>query len=81
MTGKKASSLMTAIVCFSTLGAFAADREVEIKGMIGNVALEVTAETDSEGGFWPEKNRKEPKRTFRCVRQDRRAGPSLPLER
>ena len=43
MTGKKASSLMTAIVCFSTLGAFAADR------MIGNVALEVTAESSSPG--------------------------------
>ena len=32
MSGKKASSLMTVIVCICTIGAFAADREIEIEG-------------------------------------------------
>jgi len=32
MSGKKATTLMTVIVCMCTIGAFAADREIEIEG-------------------------------------------------
>jgi fructan beta-fructosidase len=48
MSGKKASSLMIVIVYICTIGAFAADREIEIEGKYLNFPVKEVAE--SKGG-------------------------------
>ena len=45
MSGKKASTLMTVIVCICTTGAFAADREIDINGKYLNFPVKDRPET------------------------------------
>ncbi len=48
MSGRKASSLMTVIVCSCTIGAFAAEREIEIEGKYLNFPVKDRA-ADKKG--------------------------------